>query len=68
MIIPSRGTANWVRELIDQCSVSMKWRNQRGEILSNFFLTGTEDGGVATYNKTWALIDNLSSTARLISD
>lgn len=61
MIIPSRGTANWVRELIDQCSVSMKWRNQRGEILSNFFLTGTEDGGVATYNKTWALIDNLSS-------
>ena len=46
----------------------MKWRQQRGVILSNFFQAGSEDGVPATYNKTWAFIDNLSSWLYSASD
>ena len=61
MIIPTRGTTGFVREIVEQCEVSMTWRQQRGAIFRNFFLTGSDDGTPATYNKTWAFIDNLSS-------
>ena len=60
-VIPTRGIEGFVRELVQQCEVSMTWRQQRGAVFRNFFLNGTADGSPATYNKTWAFIDNLSS-------
>lgn len=68
MIIPTTGIEGFVRELIQECSVSMPWRQQRGGILRDFFLTGSETGVPATFNKTWAFIDNLSSWLYSASD
>lgn len=61
MRIPSRNTAGWAREIIQQCEVSMKWRIQRGAYFRNFLQTGTPDGEPATYNKVYEYLDTLSS-------
>lgn len=61
MKIPGRHVAQFVAEIVDQCSASVKTRAQRGAIYRNYFLTGSADGNPAIYNKTYAYIDNLAS-------
>ena len=61
MRIPSRRVEQFVAEIVDQCSASIKTRAQRGQIYRNYFLTGSADGNPAIYPKTYAYIDNLAS-------
>lgn len=59
--IPKRRIGFWAKELIDTCSASRQERIQRGAMYRNLYLTGDESGDPATYPKTFAYIDNLSS-------
>lgn len=59
--IPKRRIGGWAKELIDTCSASRQDRIQRGAMYRNLYLTGDESGDPATYPKTFAYIDNLSS-------
>ncbi len=59
--IPKRRIGWWAQELIDTCSASRMERIQRGAMYRNLYLTGDESGDPATYPKTFAYIDNLSS-------
>lgn len=61
MRIPGRNIAAFAKELIDQCGVSREARIERGQMYRNLFLTGDEGGDPATYPRTYAYIDNLSS-------
>lgn len=61
MKIPNRGLAGFAKELIDQCTMSRTKRIERGQMFRNLFLSGDEQGNAATYPKTYAYIDNLSS-------
>jgi len=61
MIIPETKIAEWVRELINKCSVSKSERISRGQIYRNVYLTGDENGDPAIYNRTYEYIDSLSS-------
>lgn len=61
MIIPSKNKVIWASELIGKCASSRDERINRGAMYRNMYLTGSEDGDPAVYNKTFAYIDNLSS-------
>lgn len=61
MKIPLRHIGQFVDEIIQQCSASLKSRGQRGSIFRNYFLTGSSDGNPATYNRTYSYLDNLAS-------
>lgn len=61
MKIPSTGLEKWASDIIAQCYASRDERVQRGAMYRNMYLTGSEDGDPAVYNKTFAYIDNLSS-------
>ena len=61
MKIPSTGVAKWAAEIISKCSESRDERVNRGAMYRNLYLTGSEEGDPATYNKTFAYMDNLSS-------
>jgi hypothetical protein len=61
MRIPSTGVAKWAAGVIEQCAASRDERINRGAMYRNLYLTGSDDGEPAVYNKTFAYIDNLSS-------
>lgn len=61
MRIPSRQKAGFCKEIIDDCSASLKDRIQRGAMYRNIYLTGDQNGDPQMYPKTFAYIDNLSS-------
>lgn len=61
MKIPSRNVDKWAAEIIGVCSASRDERINRGAVYRNLYLTGSEDGDPAVYNKTFAYMDNLSS-------
>lgn len=61
MKIPSTNVAKWAGEVISQCSSSRDERVNRGAVYRNMYLTGSDQGDPAVYNKTFAYIDNLSS-------
>ena len=61
MRIPDSGVEKWAQGVIDQCSASRSTRIDRGAMYKNIYLTGSEQGDPAIYNKTFAYIDNLSS-------
>ncbi len=51
----------WANEIINECSASRPSRILNGSAFKNLYLTGDEQSDPATYNKTFAYIDNLSS-------
>lgn len=61
MKLPSKNVGGWAAEVIQQCSSSQKDRIQRGALYRNLYLTGSETGDTAVYNKTFAYMDNLSA-------
>lgn len=61
MRLPRSRIGGWAREIITMCSTSMMDRVQRGAVFKNLYLTGDEQGNPATYPKTFAFVDNLSS-------
>ncbi len=61
MRIPDKNLEKWASGIIAQCCSSRDERVQRGAVYRNMYLTGSEDGEPAVYNKTFAYIDNLSS-------
>ena len=62
MKIPKRNIEKFVRELVDQCTVSQRTRIQRGQTYQNFALYGAEQPqGAAIFNKTWTYLGDLQS-------
>lgn len=61
MFIPNRNLAGFAGDIVEQASVSLKDRIQRGALFRNIYLTGSEDGEPQIWPKTFAFIDNLSS-------
>jgi hypothetical protein len=62
MKIPMRGIEKFVRELVDQCTVSQRDRIQRGLAYRNYALHGAEQvQGAAVFNKTWTYLGDLAS-------
>lgn len=61
MKIPKKSIGNWAREIIDDCSVSLTDRVQRGAIYRNLFLVGDENGSPQTYNKTQSHVEKMSA-------
>lgn len=61
MRIPRTRIAEFVSEIIEQCSASIPERSQRGAIFRNYFLSGTASGDPAVYNKCYPYIDGLAS-------
>src|SRR5260221_1769183 len=59
--LPKRSIGGWSQEIISECSASQKDRIQRGAVLRNLFLTGSEEGTVQTYPKTNPYIENMSA-------
>lgn len=61
MKIPKRSVGSFAKYIVDLCSASREERLQRGSVYRNLYLTGDEAGEPATFPKTFAYIDNLSS-------
>lgn len=62
MRVPSKDVGNFAQNIYEQCTTSRSQRVERGQIYKNIYLTGDESGtDPATFNKTFAFIDNLSS-------
>jgi hypothetical protein len=61
MYIPSEKVGGWGKNLIDECSVSLRERVDRGVAFRNLYLTGDMDGDSAIYNKCFSHIETLSS-------
>lgn len=61
MRIPDKDVGKWAQNIVSQCSESRASRIDRGAMYKNIYLSGSEDGDPAIYNKTFAYIDNLSS-------
>ena len=61
MLLPSSQLGSWARDLIDECSVSLKDRITRGIAFRNLYLTGDAEGDSAVYNKCYSHIETLSS-------
>jgi hypothetical protein len=61
MHIPKRDIGSWSYQLIQDCSVSLTERIQRGGVYRSLFLTGSEDGDPQTYNKTFSYTEKLSA-------
>jgi len=61
MRIPKKHIGHWATEVIQNCSVSLVDRVQRGAVYRSMYLTGDENGSPQTYNKTLSYIEKLSS-------
>lgn len=62
MRVPSKNIGEFAQGLYDQCMTSRNQRVERGLVYKNIYLTGDETGtDPATYNNTFAFIENLSS-------
>lgn len=62
MKIPSRNLPQFVRELVDICTISQRDRIQRGLTYKNFALYGAEQPqAAATFNKSWTYLGDLRS-------
>lgn len=61
MRIPDKDVGKWAQQIVLQCSESRASRIDRGAMYKNVYLSGSEDGDPAIFNKTFAYIDNLSS-------
>lgn len=62
MIIPSgKKTGLFAAEVYAKCMASRDERIQRGGILKNLYLTGSDDGSLATYNEIYPFVENLSA-------
>ena len=62
MKIPKRNLEKFVKELVDQCTVSQRTRIQRGQTYQNFALYGAEQPqGAAIFNKSWTYLGDLRS-------
>jgi hypothetical protein len=62
MRIPGRGKEKFVREIVDQCTVSQNERVQRGAYFKNYFMYGSPSPqSAAIFNKTFSYLDDLES-------
>lgn len=61
MYVPSSKIGYWAKSLVDECSVSMHKRVDRGIAMRNLYLTGDMDGDSQIYNKCFSHIETLSS-------
>lgn len=61
MRIPSSKLGGFASELVNHCLVSQRDRVQRGMLYKNLYLTGSEDGDPAIYNKTFSYVDDIQS-------
>lgn len=61
MYIPSSKIGTWAKSLVDECSVSMHKRVDRGIAMRNLYLTGDMGGDSQIYNKCFSHIETLSS-------
>jgi hypothetical protein len=62
MIIPSRHLERFVREVTDQCFVSLTERSNRGVMFQNYADCGAQDpADAAIFNKTFSYLDDLES-------
>lgn len=61
MQIPQNNVAKWAADIVGKCASSRDERVQRGAMYRNMYLTGSDDGEPAVFNRTFAYIDNLSS-------
>ena len=62
MLIPSRHLERFVREISDQCLISLQDRTNRGVMFQNYAMCGAEDSNdAAIFNKTYAYLDDLES-------
>ena len=61
MYVPSSNLGNWAKDLVDECSVSLTKRIERGVALRNLYLTGSDEGESQIYNKCFSHIETLSA-------
>jgi len=61
MLIPSKKVGDWAQGLVQDCSVSLQERIDRGIAFRNLYLTGDMDSDAQIYNKCFAHIESLSS-------
>lgn len=62
MRIPSnQRTGSFAQEIFLQCTSSRPARLQRDATFRSLYLTGSDNGGMATYNEIFPFIENLSS-------
>ena len=63
MIIPDDGKrlAQWARELIDECTVSVESRRQQYTTWKQLFYTGSTTGTPSKHNRCYSHIDKLSA-------
>jgi len=59
--IPSRNVGAFAAEVYSQCTHSRPERLQRDATFRSLYLQGTDNNDVATYNETYAFIENLSA-------
>lgn len=61
MHIPSKKLGNWAQDIVDECSVSLHERIDRGIAFRNLYLTGDMDSDAQIYNKCYSHIESLAS-------
>jgi hypothetical protein len=61
MRIPPKDVGGFSKEIYDRCTASRTDRLQRGATFRSIYLSGSETGNPATFNKTFEFIDNLGS-------
>lgn len=61
MIIPNKKLGDWAQGIVQDCSVSLQDRIDRGIAFRNLYLTGDQDSDAQIYNKCYAHIESLSS-------
>lgn len=61
MEVPKRNIYGFARELVEECLASQVKRRANYSYYRSMFFTGTEDGGVAKFNKIYSHIDRLGS-------
>lgn len=62
MRIPSgKKTGSFAQEIFSRCTASRPSRLQRGAAFRSLYLTGRDDGGMATYNEIFPFLENLSA-------
>ena len=62
MLIPSKHLERFVREIADQCLVSLVDRTNRGVVFENYATCGAQDpSDAAIFNKTYSYLDDLES-------
>ena len=59
--IPQKNLSDWIEEIVQECTQSAEQRRSLIKMYRGYYYTGTADGAVAVYNRTYPHIERLGA-------